>query len=217
LIEVDVKLARAARFFDADLKAEAHILAFVGPSGAGKTTVLNMIAGLTKPDSGRIAIDGETFFDSARGIDLPARRRRLGYVFQDARLFEHMSVRANLGYGAHFAPTGAGPVKFDDVVDLLGVGDLLARRPRGLSGGERQRVSIGRALLSRPRALLLDEPLSAVDDARRQEILGLIEQLRDAYAMPILLVSHRLDEVVRLADRVADVGLNGMIRLRPAG
>jgi molybdate transport system ATP-binding protein len=216
LIEVEVRFSRGARRFDAEFRAQARILALVGPSGAGKTTLLDMIAGLVAPDSGRIAIDGETFFDSNRGLNLPARRRRLGYVFQDLRLFPNLSARSNLNYGARFAPAGAGLVKFDDVVELLGIGDLLARRPGKLSGGEKQRVAIGRALLSQPRALLLDEPLSAIDEARRQEILELIERLRDAYAIPIVLVSHRLDEVMRLADQVAEVGLERMIRLRGA-
>ena len=214
MIEIAVTLLRGSRLYEVELRAEARILALVGPSGAGKSTLLNMVAGLVRPDEGRIAIDGEAFFDSARGLNLPPRRRRLGYVFQDARLFPHMSALANLCYGARFAPAGAAVVKFDDVVDLLGVRPLLARRPGRLSGGERQRIAIGRALMSQPRALLLDEPLSAIDEARRMEILDLIERLRDAFAIPILFVSHRAEEVERLADQIANVGMDGKARMR---
>jgi molybdate transport system ATP-binding protein len=214
LIEVSVRLKRGARIYRADIAAEARVLALVGPSGAGKTTLLNMIAGLAPPDEGRIAIGGETFFDSAMGLSLPPRVRRLGYVFQDARLFPHLSVAANLRYGMRFAPGATNGVAFDEVVDLLGVRALLGRRPGRLSGGETQRVAIGRALLSQPRALLLDEPLSAIDEARRLEILELIERLRDAYAIPILLVSHRFEEVERLADAIVDIDEDGGARLR---
>ncbi len=214
MIEIAVRLLRGATLYEADLRVEARLLALVGPSGAGKTTLLNMIAGLIRPDEGRIAIDGEVFFDSARGIDIPTRSRRLGYVFQETRLFPHLSAAANLRYGLRFAAPDARGVKFDGVVDLLGVRDLLARRPGQLSGGEKQRIAIGRALLSQPRALLLDEPLSAIDEARRLEILQLIERLRDAFAIPIIFVSHRAEEVERLADRIADIGTDGKAVLR---
>jgi molybdate transport system ATP-binding protein len=216
VIEIAVKLKRGSRLFDAELRAEARILALVGPSGAGKSTLLNMVAGLVRPDEGRIAIDGDAFFDSGRGINLSPRDRHLGYVFQDVKLFPHMSALANLRYGVRFAAAGAKGVKFDDVVDLLGVSELLARRPGRLSGGERQRIAIGRALMSQPRALLLDEPLSAIDEARRMEILDLIERLRDAFAIPILFVSHRAEEIERLADGLADVGMDGRTRMRGA-
>jgi molybdate transport system ATP-binding protein len=214
LIEVSVRLKRGARSYGANVTAEARVLALVGPSGAGKTTLLNMIAGLVRPDEGRIAIAGETFFESATGLSLPPRSRRLGYVFQDARLFPHLSVSANLRYGMRFALGAAHRVAFDEVVDLLGVRALLDRRPGRLSGGETQRIAIGRALLSQPRALLLDEPLSAIDEPRRLEILELIERLRDAYAIPILLVSHRFEEVERLADAIVDIDEDGGARLR---
>jgi molybdate transport system ATP-binding protein len=199
---------------EADFSARGPALALCGPSGAGKTTILNMIAGLDRPDSGRIAIDGALFFDSAAGVDIPARRRRIGYVFQEPRLFPHLSVEANLRYGARFAPPDACLVKFDSVVGLLGIDALLKRRPNDLSGGEKQRVAIGRALLSQPRALLLDEPLSALDDSRRGEILALIETLRDTVAIPMILVSHRVDEVERLASEVALVEPGRVVRVQ---
>ncbi len=164
-----------------------------------------MIAGLERPERGRIAIDGETLFDSSRGLDLAPRARRIGYVFQEPRLFPHYSVAGNLRYGARLGRRGEQLVGFDEVVGWLGVGHLLDRRPAKLSGGEKQRVAIGRALLSRPRALLLDEPVSSLDADRRDEILTLIEDLRNRFAIPLVLVSHRLDEVERLADAVADV------------
>ena len=214
MIEVSVRLRRGAKHYRADVAVEARVLALVGSSGAGKTTLLNMIAGLVRPDEGRIAIGGETFFDSTTGLNLSPRARRLGYVFQDARLFPHLSVEANLRYGLRFAPRSANRVGLEEVAELLGVTALLDRRPGRLSGGETQRVAIGRALLSQPRALLLDEPLSAIDEARRLEILELIERLRDAYAIPILLVSHRFEEVERLADAIVDIDEDGGARLR---
>jgi len=196
-----------------EIEVGARVLALCGPSGSGKTSVLNMIAGLMRPDEGRIVIGGETLLDTRGGVDLPARARRLGYVFQEPRLFPHLSVRANLVYGAQLAPRDGAFVSFDDIVALLGIAPLLARRPDRLSGGEKQRVAIGRALLSQPRALLLDEPLSALDDARRQDILALMESLRDAFAIPMLFVSHRVDEIARLAGEVATIAA-GRFQLR---
>jgi molybdate transport system ATP-binding protein len=203
MIEIDVRHRLGAFAIEAEIHAAGRILAISGPSGAGKTTLLNMIAGLVRPDEGRIVVDEVGFLDTATGLDLPTRLRRVGYVFQEPRLFPHLSVAGNLRYGARFAPRGARLVGFDQVVALLGVGHLLARRPERLSGGEKQRVAIGRALLSSPRALLLDEPLTAIDDARRRDILGLIEQLRDAFAIPIVFVSHQVGEVERLANDIA--------------
>ena len=203
MIEIQVRCRLGAFVIEADIRASGRILAISGPSGAGKTTLLNMIAGLVRPDEGRIAVDEVGFLDTAIGLDMPTRLRRIGYVFQEPRLFPHLSVAGNLKYGARFAPGGARLVGFDQVVALLGVGHLLARRPSRLSGGEKQRVAIGRALLSSPRALLLDEPLTAIDDARRGDILELIEQLRDAFAIPIIFISHQAGEVERLASDIA--------------
>ena len=186
------------------LRSAAPLVALVGRSGIGKTSVLNMVAGLLRPDAGRIAIADETLFDGRGGIDLPPERRRAGYVFQEHRLFPHRRVRANLLYGAQAG--GAGLIGFDEAIDLLGIRHLLDRWPRTLSGGEAQRVAIGRALLSSPRFLLMDEPLAALDRARRDEIAGLILRIRDTIALPILLVTHDEAEVGRLgAERVAMV------------
>jgi molybdate transport system ATP-binding protein len=169
-----------------------------GPSGSGKSTILACIAGLLSAQNGRIALEDDTLFDRARGIDVPAEARRAGVVFQDARLFPHMSVRNNLLYG-HRRSTGDG-LEFDAVVEMLGIAHLQERRPATLSGGERQRVAVGRALLARPRMLLMDEPLAALDAPRKQEILPFLERVRDAARVPIVYVTHALDEVDRLAD-----------------
>lgn len=184
--------------------APAGLTALFGPSGAGKTSVLNMVAGLLRPDTGRIVVGGEVLFDSAAGIDMPAQDRRAGYVFQDGRLFPHLRVRDNLAYGAPRAD-GAGLMTLDEAADFLGIAHLLGRWPRTLSGGEAQRVAIGRALLSGPRFLLMDEPLAALDRARREEVLRVIERLRDEVGLPILYVSHDRAEVERLAGCIAEI------------
>ncbi|HTQ36270.1 MAG TPA: molybdenum ABC transporter ATP-binding protein [Steroidobacteraceae bacterium] len=199
MLEVDVQLARGNFTLAAKFAAGTPgVIALFGRSGCGKTTLVNLIAGLLRADHGRMALDGEVWFEAARAIDLPAERRRIGYVFQDARLFPHYSVRGNLLYGA---PRG-GARGFDDVVQLLGLAPLLTRRPAGLSGGEKQRVALGRALLASPRLLLLDEPLAALDASRRDEVLPYLERLRDHYSIPMVYVSHQLDEVLRLATQV---------------
>lgn len=187
---------------DVSFDAPPGVTALFGRSGSGKTTVVNAVAGLLTPDAGRITLDGDRLFDSATGTNLPAHRRRLGYVFQDARLFPHLSVRQNLLYGQRFAPTDAPGPSLDEVCALLGLANLLDRRPGALSGGEKQRVAIGRALLSRPRMLLMDEPLAALDAARKAEILPYLERLRDHTAVPMLYVSHSVAEVARLATTV---------------
>ena len=176
------------------------VTALFGPSGCGKSTVLAAVAGLLRPREGRVALDGDAVLDTTRGVFVPPERRRCGVVFQDGRLFPHLSVEANLRFGLRRAPRGAEGPGFDTVVALLGVGHLLARRPAGLSGGEKQRVALGRALLSRPRLLLMDEPLAALDAARRVEVLPFLARLRDAAGLPILYVTHALDEVDALAD-----------------
>ncbi len=170
-----------------------------GPSGVGKSSVLNMVAGLLRPDSGHVRVDGETLFDAAAHIDLPPEARRIGTVFQDGRRFPHRRVRANLLYGQRFAAPAARWIDLDAVVDFLGIGHLLDRWPRTLSGGEVQRVAIGRALLAGARALLMDEPLSSLDRARREEVMRVIEQLRDDLRLPILYVTHDEAEATRLA------------------
>jgi molybdate transport system ATP-binding protein len=182
--------------------ANPCVTALFGPSGAGKSTVLAAIAGLFRPQIGRIVIAGETLFDSERAIFLPARERRVGIVFQDTRLFPHMSVRANLLYGWRRTGTQAPVQTIDAVIALLGLEMLLARQPRTLSGGERARVALGRALLMSPRALLLDEPLTALDAPRKAEILPYLERLVEETKIPMLYVSHALDEVTQLAGRM---------------
>lgn len=204
MIEVDIKLKRSDGFSlaSAFTAPGSGVTALFGRSGAGKTTIIQAVAGVVRPDSGRIVIDGETFFDGARGIDLKIEERRTGFVFQDARLFPHMSVERNLRYGETRTRAKEKRIGFDTVVELLGIGHLLDRRPHTLSGGERQRVAIGRALLSQPRLLLMDEPLAALDEARKHEILPYLERLRDEMGLPILYVSHSVDEVLRLSDMV---------------
>lgn len=182
--------------------APSGVTALFGPSGAGKTSIVNMVAGLVKPDAGRIAVNGFCVFDASRRIDLPPEKRRVGYVFQDGRLLPHLTVRANLTYGMRRTPPARRFVEFDQVVDLLGIGHLLDRRPARLSGGEKQRVAIGRALLTSPALLLMDEPLASLDKARKAEVLPFIMQLGREFAIPILYVSHAMEEVIQLASRM---------------
>jgi molybdate transport system ATP-binding protein len=187
---------------DAAFACEGGVTALFGQSGAGKTTIINAIAGLMRPRSGRIELDGETLFDSAQGVHVSASRRRFGYVFQEGRLFPHLTVRQNLAYSQIFYRGRHAAGGLEHIVGLLGLGELLRRRPGDLSGGERQRVALGRALLSRPRALLLDEPLASLDGHRKEEVLRYIELMRDEIKIPIVYVSHAVEEVVRLADTV---------------
>lgn len=205
---LDIRIRRGAGTFAIDLAFEAGkgITGLIGPSGAGKSMTLETIAGLARPDAGRVALDDDVFVDTERGIFLPPEKRRIGFVFQDPLLFPHLSVAENLDYGARRHPP-AGSVSRDDVIDLLGLDALLDRRPHRLSGGEAQRVAIGRALLSNPRLILMDEPLSSLDTRRRREIMPFIEALHRRLDLPILYVSHNIDEIVRLADRV--LVLNG--------
>ena len=201
---LEIRAVRRLPAFTLDVAFEsgAGITALFGRSGSGKTTLVNAIAGLIRPDDGRIAVDGECLFDAARGIDLPVERRRVGYVFQDARLFPHLTVRDNLRYGYERVAPAARYVEFDHVVELLDIAPLLARRPARLSGGEKQRVAIGRALLASPRLLLMDEPLAALDGERKREVLHYIERLHAEVKVPIVYVTHAVEEIVRLAETV---------------
>jgi len=214
VIEIDVAHAFGNFRLEARIAAPGDTLALCGVSGAGKTTLLMVVAGLLRPRFGRVAIDGAVLLDTASGVDLPPRARAVGCVFQEPRLFPHLSVEQNLRYGQRFAPAARQFVDFDSVTSLLGVGSLLARRPEHLSGGEKQRVAIGRALLAAPRLLLLDEPLSALDDARRSEILGYIEKMRAAISIPIIFVSHRVSEVERLASDIAVLDQGRLVEMR---
>jgi molybdate transport system ATP-binding protein len=187
---------------DASFECGDGVTALFGRSGAGKTSVINAIAGLVRPRKGRIAFDGETLLDSERGVNVAAGKRRFGYVFQEARLFPHLTVNQNLRYSWWFDRSSRAPDNFSHIVELLGISGILERRPAQLSGGEKQRVAIGRALLARPRLLLLDEPLASLDQQRRDEILRYLELLRDEMRIPMLYVSHTVAEVIRLADSV---------------
>ncbi len=202
-LDVDVEHRRDDFRLVARFTSAPGLTALFGRSGSGKTTLVDIVGGLIRPDRGRVAVDGQILVDTGHGTFVPRHRRRIGYVFQDSRLFPHLSVRQNLLYGRWFAQAGDGALgDLGSVVDLLGIGTLLERRPDSLSGGEKQRVAIGRALLAHPRLLLMDEPLASLDEARRAEILPYIERLRDEAGVPILYVSHSVAEVARLATTV---------------
>jgi len=202
VIDLELTIERPALTVHASLTLPARgITAVIGRSGTGKSTLLLAVAGLVRPVAGRIVLDGRTLFDTARAVDVPAHQRGFGVVFQEGRLFPHLNVRHNLQYGARLSRRSEGPA-FADVVRLLGIEPLLERRPHLLSGGERQRVAIGRALLARPQALLMDEPLASLDPPRRHELLGYLSQLPREFGLPVLYVTHQVDEVLRLADHV---------------
>lgn len=200
MLEVQVRRKQGDFTIDAAFSIEeSGVTALFGPSGGGKTSIVNMVAGLSRPDAGRIVLNGRCLFDSARDINVPPEKRRVGYIFQDARLFPHLSVRTNLTYGMRLIPKSERYVHFDQVVRLLGIAPLLNRRPAKLSGGEKQRVAIGRALLCSPALLLMDEPLASLDGARKSELLPFISQLCRNFSTPIMYVSHVLEEIQRLA------------------
>ena len=205
MISFDCRLDRAAFSFAATFEMAGGVTALFGPSGSGKTTAIRLLAGLDRPDLGRIEIDGTTLVDTRAGIFVPPARRRIGVVFQDAQLLPHLTVRSNLLYGHWFTPRAERRITLDPVVEVLGIGHLLQRRPDLLSGGERQRVAIGRALLTSPRLLLMDEPLASLDTERKLEILPFIERLRDEFSIPIVYVSHAVEEVARLARQVVRI------------
>jgi molybdate transport system ATP-binding protein len=215
-VTLEVRIAGRAGDLELDVRfaSDAPVTALFGPSGAGKSSVLNAIAGLLTPDRGRIVAESSVFFDAPR-VNLPPRARRVGYVFQEGRLLPHFDVRANLLYGRFFRPRAERSRDFEAVVQLLDLGHLLSRRPRNLSGGEKQRVAIGRALLASPRLLLMDEPLASLDAPRKSEILYYIERLRDETGVPIVYVSHSVEEVVRLADTVVRMEAGRVIEAGP--
>ena len=204
--EVTVERRLGDRTISAAFVSEGGLTALFGPSGAGKTSILNMVAGLLRPDAGRIVVGDRVLFDNAASIDIAARQRRAGYEFQDGRLFPHKRVRDNLLYGWKLARPENRWMDMEEATRFLGIDHLLDRWPRTLSGGEAQRVAIGRALLSGPRFLLMDEPLASLDRARREEVMVVIERLRDELNLPILYVSHDRDEVERLATTIVPVG-----------
>ena len=190
---------------DVAFESDSALTALFGPSGSGKTAVLNLIAGVQRPDRGRIVVAGHVLTDTEAHIFVPPHRRRVGFVFQDAQLFPHLTVEQNIKFGQWFTRTERHGSPLDVIVDVLGIASLLKRRPATLSGGEKHRVALARALLSSPRILLMDEPLSGLDDARRDEIMSLIERIRDEFAVPIVYVTHSVDEVRRLASRVVRI------------
>jgi molybdate transport system ATP-binding protein len=202
VLTVEVEKQLGDFLLHASFESAGGATALFGPSGAGKTSIINMVAGLLRPDRGRIVLDGDVLFDDTARTNVPAWRRRIGCVFQEGRLFPHLSVRHNLDYGRWVSGAAADPKAFTHVAELLDIGPLLDRRPGKLSGGERQRVAVGRALLMRPRLLLLDEPLASLDAARKADILPYLERLRDEGSVPMIYVSHDAVEVRRIASRV---------------
>jgi molybdate transport system ATP-binding protein len=202
MLSVDVEKRLGEFVMSARFDAASGVTAVLGASGSGKTTLVNMIAGLVAPDRGRIALDDIVLFDSKQGINVPAHRRRIGYVFQEGRLFPHLTVRANLDYGRRMSGLAPDAAEMERTVALLDIGNLLDRRPGKLSGGERQRIAIGRALLMQPRLLLLDEPLASLDAARKREILPYLVRLRDEVGVPMVYVSHQPGELRRIATSV---------------
>ncbi len=202
MLSVDVEKRLGDFSLAAKFETGSGATALFGPSGAGKTTLVNMIAGLITPDRGRIAIGDAVLFDSAARVNMPAHRRRIGYVFQEGRLFPHFSVARNLDFGRWMSGAPADAVERERVIDLLDIRPLLDRRPGKLSGGERQRVAVGRALLMKPRLLLLDEPLASLDARRKADILPYLERLRDEAGVPMVYVSHQATEVRRMATAV---------------
>jgi molybdate transport system ATP-binding protein len=202
-ITAQLFLVRHGFTLDVNLRlAGRGVTALFGPSGCGKTTCLRAVAGLERARPGHVSVNGEPWQDDARGVWKPTHQRALGYVFQEPSLFDHLTVHGNIAYGLQRTPAARRKVTLDDVVDLLGIGGLMARKPEALSGGERQRVAIARALAASPRLLLLDEPLSALDAQRKAEVLPYLETLHQSLDIPMLYVSHSIDEVVRLADHM---------------
>jgi molybdate transport system ATP-binding protein len=205
VLAVNVEKKLGALKLNVRFNAASGATALLGSSGAGKTSVVNMIAGLLTPDNGSIALDENVLFDAAASINVPPHQRRIGYVFQEGRLFPHLSVRQNLDYGRRMSRRAPDADEFERIVALLDIGALIERRPRMLSGGERQRVAVGRALLTRPRLLLLDEPLASLDGGHKREILPFLVRLRDDSGVPMVYVSHSAAELRRIATHVVRI------------
>jgi molybdate transport system ATP-binding protein len=215
MIEIDIGLKQGGFRLDATFSSQAGITALFGRSGAGKSTLVAAVAGLLRPERGRIRLGDTVLFDAAAGIFVPPHKRRVGLVFQDAQLFPHMTAGRNLSYGRWFRPRRTKGLSEAAIMDALGIGHLLARRPLSLSGGERQRVAIGRALLAAPRLLVMDEPLASLDGERKLEILPLIERVRDEFSVPVLYVTHSVEEIARLAGEVVVLVEGRVVRCGP--
>lgn len=213
---VDVRHKQGSFTLEAAFESTGRLTAIFGASGSGKTSLVNIIAGLVRPQHAKVVIDGAVLTDTGKAIDAPPHRRRIGYVFQDARLFPHLTVAGNLGFGEWFTPRGERYAEREQILELLGIGHLLSRRPRDLSGGEKQRVAIGRALLASPRLLLMDEPLASLDQRRKDEIMPYLERLRDETRIPIVYVSHSVAEVMRLASEIAVLAEGRLVAFGPA-
>jgi len=203
MIDIDLHLHRGSFALDAKLRINQPVVGLFGPSGSGKSTLLGTLAGLIKPDGGRFAVDGDCLFDAAQGIDLPAHQRRIGLVFQDSRLFPHLSVRSNLVYGLDLLRKQQRRLDLANIVELLEIGHMLKQHPHQLSGGERQRVALGRALLASPRLLLLDEPLAALDTRLKNQILPFLRRVKEHTQIPMIYVSHAINEVLHLTQTMA--------------
>jgi molybdate transport system ATP-binding protein len=216
ILDVDICHRQGGFALEASFQSDGRLTALFGPSGSGKTTIVNAIGGLVRPDHGCIAVQGRVLLDTKKNIVVPKHKRRIGYIFQEGRLFPHLNVRHNLLFGRWFTQRGERKASFDQVVDLLGISHLLDRRPSTLSGGEKQRVAIGRALLADPQLLLMDEPLASLDEARKSEIYPYIERLRDESGVPIVLVSHSVAEIARLATSIVVLSEGQVIASGPA-
>ncbi|MZR30922.1 molybdenum ABC transporter ATP-binding protein [Sneathiella litorea] len=216
MLEIRLKKTVGRFHLNATFSAEHGLTAVFGPSGAGKTLLAKTLAGLVTPDEGHIEIGGRTLYNTAKNINIPVHQRHIGFVFQEHRLFPHYSVRGNLTYGRG-PQRSSNPITFDKVVEILGIGSLLERKPASLSGGERQRVAIGRALLSHPKILIMDEPLSSLDEGRKAEILPLIEALKSEFDLPTLYISHSIEEITRLADTILLLDNGEMKAAGPTG
>lgn len=214
MISVDITKPLSGITINAKFEVEGGCSVLSGPSGAGKTSIINMLSGLMTPASGRIVINSRILYDSGKGINLPPDKRRAGYVFQESRLFPHMTVRKNLLYGRK--NTGDKRILLDDVADLLGISKLMDRYPKNLSGGEKQRVALGRALLSSPEFLLMDEPMASLDSSRRDELINYISRTTSTYNIPVVYVTHNVDEIIRLSDQVGIMESGTLTRFGPA-
>lgn len=205
MIEVQARLKRKHFALDASLQLSQRVTAIYGPSGAGKSTLLSIIAGITQPDSGRIVIDGECLFDSQARINKPIHQRKIGLVFQDGRLFPHLTVEHNLSYALNFTPVKNQQFQLKQIVALLELEALLKQRPHQLSGGEKQRVALGRALLSSPRLLMLDEPLASLDDRLKNQILPFLKLVSTEINIPMIYISHSKKEIMQITDNLIDI------------